>query len=263
MCYYDYGVIESMFSNNLSKKFIKDRVSENYIIEIKRKVTSTNLIMKEKAQTVAEDFSVLIAGEQTTGRGRLGRTFHSPKGTGIYMSILLTPEKDRNPLLITVDTAVCAARVLEKITGEKTLIKWVNDIYIKGKKVCGILAEKVGDKIVLGIGINVFSPKGGFPDDIKDRAGALFEVKERYIKEKVIAELLNELYSIYMNPVREELLAEYKNRSIVTGKNILILRNGGEEEAFAIDINDDYSLMVKKENGEIENISTGDVSIKI
>ncbi len=252
-----------MFSNNLSKKFIKYRVSENYIIELKRKVTSTNLLMKEKAQTGAEEFSVLIASEQTAGRGRLGRTFHSPKGTGIYMSILLAPEKGRNPLLITVDTAVCVARVLEKITGEKALIKWVNDIYINGRKVCGILAEGVGDKMVLGIGINVFSPKGGFPDDIKNRAGALFETKERYIKEQVITELLNEFHRIYMNPVRDELLEEYKKRSMVTGKNILILRNGGEEEAVAVDINDDYSLMVKKENGEIENLSTGDVSIKI
>lgn len=244
-------------------KFIKERIPENYIIELKRKVTSTNLIMKEKAQKGADEFSVLIANEQTAGRGRLGRTFHSPRGTGIYMSILLAPEKDRNPLLITVDTAVCVARVLEKITGEKALIKWVNDIYIKGRKVCGILAERVENKIVLGIGINVFSPKGGFPEDIKDRAGALFEIKERYIKEKVITEFLNEFYNIYMNPVRDELLAEYINRSMVTGKNILILRNGGEEEAVAIDINDDYSLMVKKENGEIENLSTGDVSIKI
>lgn len=252
-----------MFSDNLSKKLIKDRIPENYIIELKRKVSSTNLIMKEKAQTGAEEFSVLIASEQTAGRGRLGRTFHSPKGTGIYMSILLAPEKDRNSLLITVDTAVCVARVLEKLTGDKALIKWVNDIYIKGRKVCGILAERVGDKIVLGIGINVFSPKRGFPDDIKDRAGALFEVKERYIKEKVITELLNEFYNIYMNPVREELLAEYKSRSMVTGKNILILRNDGKEEAVAIDINDDYSLMVKKENGETENLNTGDVSIKI
>ncbi len=252
-----------MFSVNLSKKFIKDRIPEDYIIELKRKVSSTNLIMKGKAQTSAEEFSVLIASEQTAGRGRLGRTFHSPKGTGIYMSILLSSEKDRNPLLITVDTAVCVARVLEKITGEKALIKWVNDIYIKGRKVCGILAEGAGERIVLGIGINVFSPKGGFPDDIKDRAGALFETKERYIKEKVIAELLNEFYNIYMNPIRDELLAEYKSRSMVMGKNILILRNGGEEAAVAVDINEDYSLVVKKENGEIENLSTGDVSIKI
>jgi len=103
--------------------------------------------------------------------------------------------------------------------------------------------------------IHVFTDKQAEPEKIP--------AEERYIKEKVIAELLNELYSIYMNPVREELLAEYKNRSIVTGKNILILRNGGEEEAFAIDINDDYSLLVKKENGEIENLNTGDVSIKI
>ena len=179
------------------------------------------------------------------------------------MSVLLFPGKDRNPLLITVDAAVCVARVLERITGEKALVKWVNDIYIKEKKVCGILAEAVDDKVVLGIGINVTPPKKGFPDDIKDRAGALFEKKTKKIRERIISELLCELYSIYTSPEREELYNEYNSRSMIKGKDILILRNGGEEPAVALGIDIDYSLIVKKENGETEKISTGDVSIKI
>jgi len=252
-----------MFLNNLSEKYIKDRIPETFAIEIRNKVTSTNLIMKEKAQEEAVDFSVLIASEQTAGRGRLGKSFHSPGRTGIYMSILFTMKKDSNPLLVTVDAAVCVARTLERITGEKAFIKWVNDIYIKGKKVCGILAERVENRIVLGIGINVFRPKGGFPDDIKDKAGVLFERKKRRIREQVITELINSFYTIYENPVRDELLAEYKKRSIVVGKNVKVLRNGGEEPAIAISINDDYSLLVKKENGEFENLNSGDVSIKI
>lgn len=252
-----------MFSDNLSKKFIQERVPENYIIETEKKVTSTNLIMKEKALNGAEEFSVLIASEQTEGRGRLGRKFHSPKGTGVYMSILLARKKEANPLFVTVDAAVCVARVLERVTGEQTFIKWVNDIYINGRKVCGILAEGIEDKVVLGIGINVFSPKGGFPEEIRDRAGALFEERQKYIKEKVVTELLNELYSIILNPNRNELMAEYKRRSMVVGKDILILQNEEEIPATAIDINDDYSLAVKKENGEVADLSTGDVSIKI
>jgi len=252
-----------MFSDNLSKKFIQERVPENYIIETEKKVTSTNLIMKEKALNGAEEFSVLIASEQTEGRGRLGRKFHSPKGTGVYMSILLARKKEANPLFVTVDAAVCVARVLERVTGEQTFIKWVNDIYINGRKVCGILAEGIEDKVVLGIGINVFSPKGGFPEEIRDRAGALFEERQKYVKEKVVTELLNELYSIILNPNRNELLAEYKRRSMVVGKDILILQNEEEIPATAIDINDDYSLAVKKENGEVADLSTGDVSIKI
>lgn len=252
-----------MFSDNLSKKFIQERVPENYIIETEKKVTSTNLIMKEKALNGAEEFSVLIASEQTEGRGRLGRKFHSPKGTGVYMSILLARKKEANPLFVTVDAAVCVARVLERVTGEQTFIKWVNDIYINGRKVCGILAEGIEDKVVLGIGINVFSPKGGFPEEIRDRAGALFEERQKYVKEKVVTELLNELYSIILNPNRNELMAEYKRRSMVVGKDILILQNEEEIPATAIDINDDYSLAVKKENGEVADLSTGDVSIKI
>lgn len=252
-----------MFSDKISKTFIKKHIPEAYRLRVEKKVSSTNLLMKEMAKKGAEEFSVLAASSQTAGRGRLGRSFYSPGGTGIYMSVLLFPGKDRNPLLITVDAAVCVARVLERITGEKALVKWVNDIYIKEKKVCGILAEAVDDKVVLGIGINVTPPKKGFPDDIKDRAGALFEKKTKKIRERIISELLCELYSIYTSPEREELYNEYNSRSMIKGKDILILRNGGEEPAVALGIDIDYSLIVKKENGETEKISTGDVSIKI
>jgi len=252
-----------MLFDGLSEKYLKKYASDLFDIEIRNCVTSTNSIMKEKALSGLKEFSVLIAQCQTAGRGRMGRSFHSPKGTGIYMSLLLKPSDGMNPLLITTDAAVSASLAFEKLLGQEVGIKWVNDIYLNGKKVCGILAEKVEDSIILGIGINVLKPKKGFPEDIKNRAGALFDKKKRYLREKVAVEFLNTFLEIYKNPDRQVLLDEYRKRSIMTDKKILILKDGEEEKAHAIGINDDYSLLVKKENGETVNISSGDVSIKI
>lgn len=252
-----------MLFNNLSEKYIKKFLSDVFDIEIRDCVMSTNSIMKEKVLNGEKEFSVLIAQSQTAGRGRMGRSFHSPKGTGLYMSVILKPKNGINPLLITTDAAVSAALAFEKLLGKEVGIKWVNDIYLDGKKVCGILSEMVGDSVVLGVGINVLKPKNGFPDDIKNRAGALFEKKKPHLREKVAVEFLNTFLGIYINPDRTLLLDEYRKRSVIKDKEILILKDGGEEPAKAIGIDDDYSLIVEKENGETVNISTGDVSIKI
>ena len=219
--------------------------------------------MKERAGFTPEEFSVLIASEQTAGRGRLGRSFHSPKDTGVYMSILFKIKEEQNPLLITTDAAVCAVRVFEKMTGEQAKIKWVNDIYMNGRKVCGILTEGIGEYAVLGIGINILPPKKGFPDDIKDRAGVVFKKREKYLRERVIVEFLREFMSIYQNHDYKKILFEYKEHSMLIGSRILILQNGTEETATALGIGDDYSLIVKKDTGEICNLNSGDVSIKI
>lgn len=246
----------------ISGKYIKEKLKDTpYKIEVKNSVTSTNTIMKERTQRGNCEYNVLIASKQTNGRGRMGRSFYSPSKSGIYISLALKIRKNENPLLITTDAAVCAARVLEKMSGKEAYIKWVNDIYISSRKVCGILTEGVGDYAVLGIGINVLPPKGGFPEDIKDRAGAVFEKKKPHIREDVAVSFLREFINVYQNSPRETLLEEYRKRSMIIGKEILIL--GTNEKAVAIEIGDDYSLAVKKENGETVRLSSGDVSIKI
>ena len=253
--------------NRISKKYIKKELSESgFKISVKNSVSSTNTLMKERGKKGAGEFSVLIAQRQTKGRGRMGRSFYSPDGSGIYMSILLKPDINTNSLLITTHTAVCCARVFERMTGKSVGIKWVNDIYMNERKVCGILAESyVGEEsfTVLGIGINVVKPKDGFPDDIKNRAGAVFESSSPYLREKLICELLREFIKMYKEKNNKEYLKEYKERSIITGKEILLLKSETEEKATALYINDDYSLTVEKENGEICTVNSGDVSIKI
>ncbi len=252
---------------NLSKEYIEEKLKElPFKIGVEDIVSSTNTLMKEYGHNNGEEYSVLIASSQSGGRGRMGRNFYSPNNTGIYMSILLRPKKGMNPLNITTDAAVCCARVFEKMTGETAQIKWVNDIYMHGKKVCGILTESaLGENpfAVLGIGINVLPPTEGFPEDIKDRAGAVFTENRPFLREEVIIELLREFFYTYENPERSLLFEEYKKRSMIIGKDILVLRNDGEESAKAIGLNEDYSLIVQKENGQIENICSGDVSIKI
>jgi len=218
--------------------------------------------MKERASEEDCGFSVLIASKQTAGRGRMGRTFYSPSKSGVYMSVALEIEEGKNPLLITTDAALCAARVFERLSGKEATIKWVNDIYIDARKVCGILTEGVGKYAILGVGINVFPPRKDFPDDIKDRAGAVFEKKNLHIREKVITEFLIEFMRIYKEE-RNSLLEEYRTRSMIIGKEIIILANDKNEKATALAIADDYSLVVRKENGETVNLSSGDVSIKV
>ena len=232
-----------------------------YSFEVRDVVTSTNGILKEQAKCGKKEYSVLIASSQTEGRGRMGRSFFSPDDSGLYMSVLLRPEDDINSLTITTDAAVACAKAIETISGKSTGIKWVNDIYIDGRKVCGILAEAcVGESrfVILGVGVNVFEPKDGFPDDIKNRAGYLCSEKLPFIREKLAAEILKELYGIDKKTVLEE----YRRRSVIDGKEIDIIKNAVAERAVALSINDDYSLKVKKEDGSIVNIFSGDVSIK-
>lgn len=234
-----------------------------YKIDVRETVTSTNSLMKEEAKCGKAAYSVLVSSSQTEGRGRMGRRFYSPDGSGIYMSVLLRPENGINPLHITTDAAVAVAVAIEKLSGEIAGIKWVNDIYIRNKKVAGILAEASvgeGGYVVLGIGVNVLEPEGGFPDDIKMRAGSVFKENTDCLREKIAIEILKELY---LRRTDEEVLSEYRNRSIIDGKEIDIIKNSSVERAVALSIDDDYSLIVKKEDGSIEKINSGDVSIRV
>lgn len=253
--------------NNISKEYIEKELHGSlYKIEVTQSVTSTNSIMKNRAKEGDAEFCVLIAAHQSGGRGRLGRSFHSPDGTGLYMSILLKPHDKSNPLFITTDAAVCCARVFERMSKKSAYIKWVNDIYIDNKKVCGILTEGAPGEngyAVLGIGVNVTPPEEGFPEDIKDRAGCVFDEATPFIREKVAAEILKEFYKIYIFENRCDLLSEYRERSMVIGKEIEIIKEDTHEKAFVLSIDEDYSLVIKKQNGDIDKKNSGEISIKI
>ncbi len=182
-------------------------------------IDSTNDEMKRRAQKGEREISLLIAEEQTNGRGTKGRSFFSPGGTGIYMSFLLRPTySPQDCTLLTTMAAVSTAKAIERVTGQKPQIKWVNDIYLSGKKAGGILTRahlsKDGRQIewaVVGIGINVSEPEGGFPAELTQIATTLGN-NDNLIKNRLIAEIANELVYYYRNLNKKEFIEEYAQR---------------------------------------------------
>lgn len=232
-----------------------------------KKINSTNIYAKKLAKNGAEEGTVILAREQTDGKGRLGRTFSSKRG-GLYFSVILRPKIALNDtIFITTAAAVAAARAIENASGKKCEIKWVNDIYILGKKVCGILTEGEinvdgsQEFAILGVGINLFAPKGGFAANLP-LAGSVFGKKlfKSKIKNKVLTNFLNEFFSFYENIDKKEFIKEYQSRSLLTGKEITYQKEGNEYKAKVIGIDDDANLIVENNKG-IEKVSHGEIQI--
>ena len=242
-------------------------------IKVFDSVGSTNAVAKEMAASGAPEGLVVIAEEQTGGRGRLGRHFFSPKGTGIYMSILLRPKlKPEDASLITVCAAVAAAEAIEMLTGVPVQIKWVNDLYVGGKKVCGILTEASMEMesgglnhMVVGIGINVSSPEGGFPQELREIAGSVTarEDVKKLFRCALIAEVLNRLEPYSGTLLDSHVLTEYRKRSCVIGREVDVLSfNGQREWAKVLDIDEKARLIVCDKEGNIRALGAGEISIR-
>lgn len=254
----------------MDKKILEKYLKPKLNITIFDELDSTNNYLKKLGSQGEKENQLVIAESQTGGRGRMGRSFYSPNGTGIYFSLLLHPEiSAEKSLFLTVMAAVSVAETVMKYNKNDVKIKWVNDIYIDGKKVCGILTEgsinskKKFDYAVVGIGINVVEPENGFPDVIKDIATAIFPGNaEDNIKEKIVAEVVNRFFQMY-NGDDNDFIRRYKEYSYLTGKEINIISGENTRPAVVLDITDDCRLLVKNKNGEIEEISSGDVSVRL
>ena len=254
----------------MDKKILEQYLNQKLNITIFDELDSTNSYLKKIGSSGEKETQLVIALSQTGGRGRMGRSFYSPNGTGIYFSLLLYPEfSAEKSLFLTVMAAVSVAEAVMKYNKNDVKIKWVNDIYIDGKKVCGILTEgainsdKMLDYAVVGIGINVIAPENGFPEDIKNIATAIFPGKtEDNIKEKIVADIVNRFFKMYYG-IDTDYVKRYKDYSYLTGKEINIISGDTVRPATVIDITDDCHLLVKNEKGEIEEISSGDVSVRL
>jgi BirA family biotin operon repressor/biotin-[acetyl-CoA-carboxylase] ligase len=219
----------------------------------------------------AKEGTVIIAREQTEGRGRMGRSFYSPMSSGIYFSIILRPKLNlEDSLLITTAAAVAVAQAIEAVAKVKAEIKWVNDVYIAGKKVCGILTEaslnfENGglEYAVVGIGINIMTKD--FPDELNSIAGSLFFDKPENspITSMLVAEVLNNIARCMNTLTDKQYLEEYRKRSFLIGKDILVLKGSEALPAKAIDLDDKARLVVEYENHVIEALNSGEVSIRI
>ena len=240
-------------------------------IEVLEKTESTNTLLRSYADNGAGEGLVIIAGEQTAGRGRMGRSFFSPGDTGVYMSVLLKPQiKPEDAVQITTAAAVSVSRALDKLGVTQSEIKWVNDIYLSGKKVCGILTEGNVDTgtqalnyAILGIGINVYEAEGGFPEEIKDIAGAVFKNREEDLRNRLVASLLNEFFSFYKTLSSRAHLEEYRKRSFVLGKDVVVHRSGTTQNARALEIDDNCNLVVEFSDGTVENLYSGEISVRL
>lgn len=253
----------TMFGSGEVKAALGD-IADSFDIIIKEKTGSTNADIKELAESGAPGFTVVIAGEQSAGRGRLGRSFWSPPDAGIYMSILIRAKLDTaDSLCITTCSAVSVAEAIEDVCGVSAGIKWVNDIYVGGKKVCGILTEssfieRQLDYAVLGIGINVADV--GFPDDLIEKAGALNVGLS--LRPVLAAQVLSRFYGYYPTMAQKTYMEEYRRRSVLTGKRIEYEKGGSLHTADVVGIDDNAHLLVKDDSGKTTALSSGEVNIK-
>ncbi|MBE6020195.1 MAG: biotin--[acetyl-CoA-carboxylase] ligase [Clostridiales bacterium] len=234
-------------------------------------VASTNDVLKEKANSGEAEGLVAAASSQTGGKGRMGRIFFSPEGTGVYFSMLLRPQIPLEEMtLITTAAAVAVCRAVERISDIKAEIKWVNDVYVKGRKAAGILTEasfggETGtlDYVILGIGMNLYGPKGDFPEDIADSAGSFFDIRIEDGRNKAIAFVLEEFYKIYEDFHDKGFVKEYIKRSFVIGKQVMVT-SIGKEPYFAevLGIDPVCRLEVMREDGSVEFLNSGEISIR-
>ena len=234
------------------------------------KIDSTNTYAKKCAANGCEERTVILAQEQTAGKGRLGRTFVSKRG-GLYFSVVLRPKnKIEDTVFITVAAAVSAARAIQYVSNKNCDIKWVNDIYINNKKICGILTEGGLDKegklayAVLGVGVNLFEPEEAFPKNIP-LADSVFHKKDRKIfknrvKRQFLTKFLNEFFLYYQNLDKKEYIKEYQQKSFLTAKQIIYIKNGKEYTATVEGIDNEARLIVICDGKRI-TLSHGEIQI--
>ena len=233
---------------------------------------STNDDLKVLALRGAPEFTAVCAKCQTAGKGRRGRSFYSPKDAGLYLSILLRPDfgKGFNAGDITCMAAVAVTDAIKEVCGIETGIKWVNDIYLGGKKICGILAETGSSDpacgvefAVVGIGINLITPEGGYPDDIKDTAGSL--LGEQSVDDALRTELAESIMKSFRNMYgsgSRDFVETYKKRCIFMNAEVDVISGGIARKAVTVGVDDMLRLIVRYEDGTEEALSYGEISVR-
>ena len=234
-------------------------------------IDSTNTRAKELAALGAPHGTVLIADSQTGGRGRMGRSFHSPAGSGIYLSMLLRPECPAKDLMhLTCATAVAAADGIQASTGLRPGIKWTNDLVVGQRKLGGILTELTlnsqgnVDYAVIGIGINCNQQITDFPDDIRQIATSLAAATQKTIdRAAVIAHILVALQKMNENLLDSTApLTRYRADCITIGKEISLVRGDEVRHGKALDVDNDGALVVEFSDGQIQAVQSGEVSVR-
>lgn len=240
------------------------------IVERHDKIDSTNIRAKEWAKSGAAEGCIVLADTQSAGKGRLGRTWLSPKGTGIWMSIVLRPHIRLQQIpQITLVAGMSMRKAISDITGLEAKIKWPNDIVVGEKKVCGILTEMAAkanqvEYVVVGIGVNVNNKS--FDDTIPHATSLTLEGGCTYDREEIIkqfAQIFEEYYEVFLQTGNlSALMKEYKDHCINLDKQVRISNNQEDYIAYVEDVDSNGSLIIKRADGRCETIFTGEVSVR-
>jgi len=233
-------------------------------------IESTNTRAKVLATLGAENGTVLIADRQTGGRGRLGRSFQSPAGMGIYMSVILRPDCEASQLMhLTCATAVAMCDAVEVSTGLRPGIKWTNDLVHKGRKLAGILTELVttpmGLAAVVGIGINCCQTENDFAPALQSFAGSLAMATGNEIdRAKLAAAMMEAMKNLSENLLGDQapMLSQYRSDCITIGKDICLVRGDEVRYGHAFGMDDSCALLVGFPDGHTETVNSGEVSIR-
>lgn len=257
-------------SDRLSEEGIRVHIQDRYIkcpIIVLESTDSTNTQAKKLALSDAAHGTLLLSEEQTAGRGRYGKSFFSPREAGLYMSIILKPESNiSDPQMITIATAVAVCRAIEKMTEFQPQIKWVNDIYLNGKKICGILTEAVTDfesgnveSIVVGVGVDCSVTESMLPQELIGLVGSLGTAE--ISRNRLAAEISTGILDSFKDLGNSEIIEDYRKHSLMYGRDISFLRGDERLCATVTGINDLGNLLVRLKSGEDMILSSGEVSI--
>lgn len=224
---------------------------------------STNARAKAWLRAGNRGTALFAASEQTDGRGRLGRRFYSPAGSGLYLTLAYTPKQPLEKTVgLTSAAAVTVMRAIRTCSGKQCDIKWVNDLFWNGKKVCGILAEAVSigkdTAVVVGIGVNLRT--AAFPPELQNIAGSLED--DRTPRAVLAAAILRELLPYLQDPARKDWLKDYRQHSCVIGKDISFVRGNETVAAKAVGIEADGGLTIVTDHGT-ETLRTGEITLRL
>lgn len=262
-----------MSTGNLSKAGILSELNTETVgrnLVVLDKIDSTNNEAKRMAENGAAAGTLVISDSQTAGKGRRGRSWSSPDGSSIYMTLMMRP--DINPVkapMLTLVAAMAVRKAVHEASGIQSMIKWPNDLVCNGKKICGILTEMSAEPdfinyVVIGIGINVNIE--GFPDEIKDTATSLKIESGHYIdRNHIISEFCNyfeSYYNKFTGSGMKMLTEEYNANLINFGRHIRVLDPSGEFTGISKGINENGELLVVKEDGSTVTVMSGEVSVR-
>lgn len=254
----------------LTEGGIRALLDESFQVCVVKSTPSTNDEVRALAAQGAPAWTAVIAEEQTKGRGRFSRPFFSPPHRGLYLSVLLRPELPaKETLFLTTCAAVAVAEAVEAVCGKYAEIKWVNDVYLGGRKVSGILTEASFDVesntleyAVIGIGVNVC---GTIPEEVAPNAVSMFGEGEVPVqaRARLAAEILKRL-RCYCDRIKERAFySEYRRRCFVLGRTVTVSSGNFSGEGVAVDLDENCFLKVRFRDGKVRTLSAGEVSIKV